>query len=116
MVAKRSIYVPRCGDVVWLTFDPQVGHEQAGRRPAIVLSATNYNRMIGLAIVCPITSQVKNYPFEVAVPSGLRVSGVILADQMKSIDWLGRDAKFICQVPMSIVKETIAKAVSLLGT
>ena len=115
MVEKRGAYVPRCGDAVWLTFDPQVGHEQAGRRPALVLSSTDYNRIIGLAVVCPITSRVKGYPFEVAVPNGLRVGGVVLADQVKSVDWQGREAKFICQLPKSVVIESIAKMSSLLG-
>jgi mRNA interferase MazF len=116
MVAKARGYVPRCGDVFWLTFDPQVGHEQAGRQPALVLSSTDYNRTIGLAVVCPITSQVKGYPFEVDIPSGLRVSGVILADQVKSLDWQSRDGKFLCQLPRAIVRESIAKMSSLLGS
>jgi mRNA interferase MazF len=115
MVAKRGGYVPRCGDVIWLSFDPQVGHEQAGRRPALVLSSTEYNRTVGLAVVCPITNQSKGYPFEVAVPNGLKVSGVVLADQAKSIDWVGREAKFLCQLPKSTVLECIGKLSSLLG-
>lgn len=77
-MAKR--YIPARGDVVWLTFNPQAGHEQAGRRPALVLSPSSYNRKVGLAIFCPITSQVKGYPFEVAIPAGSKLGGVILAD------------------------------------
>ena len=83
-MARR--YVPARGDAIWLTFTPQAGHEQAGRRPALVLSPASYNGKVGLAILCPITSQTKGYPFEVATPAGSRVSGVILADQVKSLD------------------------------
>ena len=89
MVAAPA-YVPRRGDVVWLTFNPQAGHEQAGRRPAVVLSPNAYNAKVGLALLCPITSQVKGYPFEVLLPHGLPVSGAILADQIKSLDWQAR--------------------------
>src|SRR5438067_4938950 len=87
-----ELYVPERGDVVWLAFDPQAGHEQAGRRPAIVLSPAVYNGRSGLALCCPITSQVKGYPFEVAIPPGLSIAGVILADQVKSLDWRARRA------------------------
>lgn len=76
-------YVPDRGDVVWLDFTPQAGHEQGGRRPAVVLSPVAYNKKVGLALLCPITSQVKGYPFEVLIPSGSPVTGVILADQVK---------------------------------
>ena len=79
-------YVPERGDVVWVTLNPQAGHEQAGRRPAVILSPAAYNGKVGSAILCPITRQVKGYPFEVRIPSGLAVSGVILADQVKSLD------------------------------
>lgn len=78
---------PRRGDAVWITFDPQAGHEQARRRPAVILSPTAYNGQVGLAILCPITNQIKGYPFEVQIPTGLAISGVILADQVKSLDW-----------------------------
>lgn len=81
MMARR--YVPSRGDVVWLSFSPQAGHEQAGRRPALVVSPASYNRKVGLALLCPITSQVKGYPFEVSLPAGLEVSGVVLSDQIK---------------------------------
>ena len=83
-------YVPQRGDVIWITLNPQAGHEQAGRRPAVVLSPVAYNGKVGLAILCPITSQVKGYPFEVRIPDGLPVRGVILADQVKSLDWKAR--------------------------
>jgi mRNA interferase MazF len=83
-MARR--YVPACGDAVWISFRPQAGHEQAGRRPALVLSPASYNGKVGLAILCPITSHVKGYPFEVATPTGSGLGGVILADRVKSLD------------------------------
>ena len=86
-LGEQMAYVPDCGDVVWITFNPQAGHEQAGRRPAVILSPAAYNGKTSLAIVRPITNQVKGYPFEVRIPHGLSVSGVILADQAKSLDW-----------------------------
>ena len=79
--------MPQRGDVVWITLNPQAGHEQAGRRPAVILSPAAYNDKVGLALLCPITSQIKGYPFEVVIPPGLRVGGAILADQVKSLDW-----------------------------
>jgi mRNA interferase MazF len=97
MVAKKTASPPRLGDVVGLDFDPQVGMEQAGRRPALVLSASDYNRTVGLIVVCPVTNQAKGYPFEVAIPPGLKVAGVILSDHVKSVDWAGRNSTFICQ-------------------
>ena len=91
--------VPERGDIVWITMDPTVGHEQSGRRPAVVLSPAAYNGKVGLAILCPITSQVKGYPFEVPVPEGLPVDGVVLADQAKSLDWRARGAELLCTAP-----------------
>lgn len=105
-------YIPARGDAVWLTFNPQAGHEQAGRRPALVLSPASYNRKVGLAIFCPITSQVKGYPFEVAIPSGSKLGGVIIADQAKSLDWRIRKAEFICKLP----RETTSEVLDKLGT
>jgi mRNA interferase MazF len=105
----RSTYCPRSGDMVWLNFDPQAGHEQAGRRPALVLSPESYNRKVGLALFCPITTQKKGYPFEVAVPEGLEVSGVILSDQVKSLDWKERDAHFGCRLPVETLQEVVAR-------
>lgn len=107
-------YVPDRGDVVWLTFTPQVGHEQAGRRPALVLSPAAYNGKVRLALLCPITSQQKGYPFEVVLPSGLPVTGVILADQVKSLDWNARQASFIARLPANIVADVLAKLTTLL--
>ena len=99
--------MPDRGDVVWLDFTPQAGHEQAGRRPGVVLSAAAYNRKVGLALVCPITTQAKGYPFEVAIPDDRAVAGVILADQMKSIDWRARRAKIIDRLDAPTIERTL---------
>ena len=108
-------YVPRRGDVVWLNFDPQAGHEQAGRRPAFVLSPEAYNRKTGLFLACPVTSKIKGYPFEVALPSGLPVSGVILADQIKSLDWMVRKAEFASRTSEAVIEDVVALVLPLLG-
>jgi mRNA interferase MazF len=107
-------YVPGRGALIWINFDPQTGREQAGRRPAVVLSPSNYNRKVGLAILCPITSKLKGYPFEVVLPAGLLVSGVILADQLKSLDWSARNASFIETLPLEVIDDLLAKSRSLL--
>lgn len=107
-------YTPERGDVVWLQFDPQAGHEQAGKRPAIVISPAVYNRRVGLALFCPVTSQVKGYPFEVELPAGLEVHGVILADQVKSLDWRRRRAQWLGSVPRGVLEETVAKIQALI--
>jgi mRNA interferase MazF len=109
---KPEPYVPRRGDVVWISLNPQAGHEQAGRRPALVLSPVAYNGRVGLAILCPITGQVKGYPFEVLIPDGLDAKGVILADQVKSLDWRARRAELMCSLP----SETVAEVLGKLGT
>ena len=103
----RIGYVPERGDAVWLDFNPQVGSEQAGRRPAVVLSPLAYNRKVGLALLCPITNQVKGYPFEVPIPDGLPVTGVVLADQVKSLDWRRRNAELIARLPHHVVREVV---------
>ncbi len=105
---------PDRGDVVWLTFNPQAGHEQAGRRPAVVLSPAAYNAKVGLALFCPITTKVKGYPFEVALPKGFPVSGVILADQVRSLDWRARNAEVMAHLPDEVVEEVIQKLEVLL--
>ena len=110
----RVDYAPKRGDVVWLTFDPQAGHEQAGRRPALVLSPEQYNRRSGLALMCPITSQRKGYPFEVVLPHGAAVSGVVLADQVRNLDWRARRAAPIGTLPEAVVEETLLKLETLL--
>ena len=106
--------VPDRGDVVWVSFSPQAGREQAGRRPALVLSAAAYNVRVGLALCCPITRQAKGYPFEVLVPAGLDVQGVVLADQIKNLDWRARRASFICRFPASATHEVLRKTQALL--
>ena len=108
-------YVPERGDVIWISLTPHAGHEQAGRRPAVVLSPSAYNRRVELAILCPITSQLKGYPFEVPLPEGLPVKGVILADQVKSLDWRVRKAEYVCRLPPEIVTETLQKLGALLA-
>jgi mRNA interferase MazF len=107
-------YVPERGDIVWLNFNPQSGHEQAGRRPALVLSPHAYNQKVGLAIFCPVTNQQKGYPFEVVIPTGLNVSGVILADQVKSLDWRIRRAEYLATIPGPVLEEVIQKLKVLL--
>lgn len=105
---------PERGDVVWITLDPQAGHEQAGRRPAVILSPQAYNHRVGLAVSCPVTSQVKGYPFEVMIPSGLPVRGAILSDQVKSLDWRVRRAETICALPETTIQEVLDKLLTLL--
>jgi len=104
---KSGRYVPDRGDLVWLSFSPQSGHEQAGRRPAICLSPKKYNAKTSLGIFCPITTKEKGYPFEVKLPEGLPVSGVILADQVRSLDWKARKAEFIAKAPKEILEEVL---------
>jgi mRNA interferase MazF len=106
--------VPDRGDLVWIDFDPQSGREQAGRRPALVLTPTLYNRPSGLAIFCPITTRVKGYPFEVALPSKTPVQGVVLSDHARSLDWRARSAEFICTAPRAVLDEVTAKLQALL--
>jgi mRNA interferase MazF len=108
-------FVPDAGDLIWLTFDPQAGHEQAGRRPALVLSPKSYNQRSSLALVCPVTNQIKGYPFEVQVPAGSGVTGAILADHVKSLDWKARQAARIGRVPSGVVNEVLARLSPLLG-
>jgi mRNA interferase MazF len=103
-------YVPKRGDLVWLTFDPQ-----AGRRPAFVLSPQTYNQKTGLFLACPVTSRTKGYPFEVSLPLGLPVSGVILADQIKSLDWKARRAEFAAGTPDAVSEEVLALVLPLIG-
>lgn len=102
-------YVPRRGDIARLQFTPQAGHEQAGRRPALVISPRAYNEKVGLALFCPITSQIKGYPFEVVLPRGLGVSGAVLSDQIKSLDWQARKAKRAGTAPRQVVDDVLAK-------
>ena len=113
-MSKRK-YVPRRGDVIKLDFDPHKGHEQAGRRPALVLSPTDYNRTVGLVVVCPITNEKKGYPWEVEIPDNPFVSGVVLSDQLKSLDWRARHAEFVCTPEAAILVDVVEKAIALLS-
>jgi mRNA interferase MazF len=112
-VSRR--YIPDRGHVVWLEFDPQAGHGQAGRRPAVVISPEAYNAKVGLALFCPITSQIKGYPYEVGIPLDLGVTGVVLADQVKNLDWQARKAKRFAELPPSIMKEVLGKISTLVS-
>jgi mRNA interferase MazF len=100
--------------VVWVSLAPQAGHEQAGRRPALVVSPVEYNQRVGLALMCPITSRVKGYPFEVALPDGLEITGVVLADQIKSLDWRARRTEVAATAPAAITSEVLGKLSTLL--
>ena len=110
----RRGYVPDRGDVIWLDFVPQAGHEQKGRQPAVVLSPASYNK-IGLAVCCPVTSQAKGYPFEVELPQDLSVQGVVLSDHVKSADWRERHAELIGKAPADLLQQVRAKLKPLLG-
>ncbi len=109
------MYIPEKGDIVWIEMNPQAGHEQAGKRPAIVLSPKAYNEKVGLALFCPITTQIKGYPFEVIIPKGYRISGAILSDQIKSLDWKARKVSFACKIDAAVIQDAVAKLNSLLG-
>ena len=112
MVARA--YVPEAGDLVWLTFDPQAGHEQRGRRPALILSPRVYNAKARLAVACPITSHVKGYPFEVAIPQAGRITGVVLADHVKHLDWEARRVVFEAKAPADVLTEVRERLRALL--
>jgi mRNA interferase MazF len=100
-------YTPKRGDLIWLDFDPQAGHEQAGRRPALVLSAYSYNTKTKRCLACPITSKIKGYPFEVLLPAGLPIQGAVLADHIKNLDWVARRVGFIGTVQETILENTL---------
>jgi mRNA interferase MazF len=110
----RRAAAPESGDLVWLSFSPQAGREQAGRRPALVLTPAAFNDRVGLAFVCPVTSRVKGYPFEVALHAG-RISGVVLVDQLRSLDWRARQAEPAGKAPAAVMTEVLAKLRPLLG-
>jgi mRNA interferase MazF len=107
-------YVPEKGDVVWLDFDPQTGHEQSGRRPAFVLSPAKYNGRTGLMLCCPVSTQVKGYPFEVTIEGNAKVKGAVLADQVKSLDWQKRKAEKKGSVSEVVIEEVIEKIKAIL--
>ena len=108
-MVKPKRYIPNAGDIVWLSFNPQAGREQSGRSPALVVSPKAYNRKTDLALFCPITNQEKGYPFEVKIPDGLKIGGVVLSDQIRSLDWKIRNAEFICKLPEKEFSETLDK-------
>ncbi|NOY54336.1 MAG: endoribonuclease MazF [Deltaproteobacteria bacterium] len=108
-------YVPDRGDIVWLQFNPQSGHEQAGYRPALVLSPVTYNERVGLMLCCPITSRIKGYPFEVEIKAGARIKGVVLADQVKSLDWKVRKARKEAKTTAGVIHKVLAKLHTLLS-
>jgi mRNA interferase MazF len=101
-------YIPRKGDFVILTFDPQAGHEQKGRRPALVVSNTLFNRHTGLAMVCPITSAFRDIPFHVAIPEGLDIHGHIMVEQIKSIDYNSRKVKRVSKAPQPVLNDVLS--------
>ena len=111
----KSEYVPDTGDLIKIDFDPRIGHEQAGWRPAIVLSPASYNRPTGLAIVAPVTNRQKGYPFEVALPKGLKTHGVVLSDAVKNIDWRVRNARFVERGPPQVLDAVRERLGLLLG-
>ena|SRR5438046_419758 len=110
-----SSYVPSRGDVMLADLSPTIGHEQSGRRPVLVLTPQRYNRLTGLAVVCPLTNREKGYGFEVPLPHGLKVNGVILADQVKSLDWRHRNIHFLAALPADFVHSVASRVASLLG-
>ncbi len=112
---KSGSYVPDRGDVVWLNFTPQAGHEQRGKRPALILSPKIYNEKTSLCVCLPITSKVKGYPFEVALPDMLEIQGVILSDQIKNLDFSVRDISFICRVSDEVVNQVQKNVLALVG-
>jgi mRNA interferase MazF len=112
--SAKGPYVPDRGDIIWLEFAPQAGHEQSGHRPALVISPKDYNAVTGLALMCPITSKVKGYPFEVILPRENKVSGAVLSDQIKSLDWRSRHAKFILKARAEVLDDVLAKLRALL--
>lgn len=107
-------YCPQQGDIVWLSFVPQAGREQAGHRPALTLTPDAYNRKVGLALFCPLTSRSKGYPFEVLLPGDLKVTGVVLSDQVKSLDWRARNVKFACKAPAAVMAGVLGRIEALL--
>ena len=113
-MVKNKSYIPNKGDLLWLEFSPQSGHEQSGRRPALCISPEIYNQRVGLAIFCPITSVVKGYPYEVLLPSTVSIKGVILSDQVKSLDWQSRQIIFIEKLPGNILSDVLAKLHTLI--
>lgn len=113
-MVKRAPYAPERGDIVWLEFSPQTGHEQAGHRLALTVSPRAYNAKVGLGLFCPITTQTKGYAFEVSFPAGCKTTGVVLADQIKSLDWRARHARPFERAPREVTDETLGKILAIL--
>jgi mRNA interferase MazF len=113
-MVKNTPFVPARGDLVWLQFAPQAGHEQSGRRLAVVVSPQSYNEKVGLCLCCPVTSHLKGYPFEVKLPAEQEIAGVVLCDQVKSLDWKARGAALIGTLPSLAVKDIQAKILTLI--
>lgn len=111
----RAAFIPERGDLIWLDFDPQAGHEQRGRRPALVVSPRKYNAASGLALCCPITGQAKGYPFEVGLPTKGAITGVVLSDQLKSIDWRARRAERAGRAPVDLLEAVVERLRVLIG-
>ena len=107
-------YIPNRGDLVWINFNPQAGHEQSGRRPALVLSPASYNGKVGLAILCPVTSKKKGYPFEISLPENMPINGVVLSDQVKNLDWKSRNVEFIHKLDNPSVNKVLQRLHTLL--
>ena len=110
----RAPYIPSRGDLVWLQFAPQTGHEQSGRRPAVIVSPATYNEKVGLCLCCPVTRRVKGYPFEVPLPDGLQIAGVVLCDQLKSLDWKARNVSLIGALPGRAIRQIQAMVLVLI--
>ena len=106
-------YAPSRGEIVWLQFEPRAGLEQSGRRPAVIISPREYNEKVGLCLCCPVTSKAKGYPFEVELPAGLKVEGVVLCDQLKSLDWKARKAQTIGTLPGRSLEQVQARILAL---
>ncbi|MDE2820300.1 MAG: type II toxin-antitoxin system PemK/MazF family toxin [Chloroflexota bacterium] len=108
-------YIPERGDVVWIQLDPQAGREQAGHRPALVLSPQSFNKKLNVVFCCPITSRAKRFEFEVPLPDNLDVKGVVLSHHMKSLDWRARDAKYMTRIPDYVVDDVLSVLDSILA-
>ena len=113
-MVRRRAFVPARGDAVLISLNPRAGHEQAGRRPAVVVSSAAYNKKVGLALLCPITSRTKGYPFEALIPPGLKIGGAVLSDQVKCLYCKARNVTFICKLPALVVGEVLGKLNTLL--
>jgi mRNA interferase MazF len=114
LATKSGDYCPEAGDLVWIDLNPTLGHEQSGHRPAIVLTPRQYNARSGSCIICPITSRARGYPFEVAIPDGQPVSGIILVDQIRSVSWEDRYVKIAGAVPVKLLDEVRERLAALL--